>query len=254
MLVCQLRCCRTSSPTAPRAPRPSAPGAWSLASAWAWARSSAPASWRCPAGRGCSWCMFPSRWRPSAWRRPAWTNRATRNTWLIAGRFLQGHGRRRHAGLPAAVLSHQFADSAARAKAFGAWGVVFGIGLGLGPIIGAGIVALSSWQRVFLVHVPIAVAAFGLAAAGVDESRDPQHRRLDWAGIVSLSVAVFGLAWFITQGVAGQPAPALAGQLARRAAVSSSSPRRNGGPSIRCSISRYSASAASPARCLGRWA
>ena len=43
--------------------------------------------------------------------------------------------------------------------------MVFGIGLGLGPIIGAGIVALSSWQRVFLVHVPIAVAAFGLAAA-----------------------------------------------------------------------------------------
>ena len=94
--------------------------------------------------------------------------------------------------------------------------MVFGIGLGLGPIIGAGIVALSSWQRVFLVHVPIAVAAFGLAAAGVDESRDPQHRRLDWAGIVSLSVAVFGLAWFITQGpVAGFASlPSLASLLA----------------------------------------
>ena len=133
--------------------------------------------------------------------------------------------------------------------------MVFGIGLGLGPIIGAGIVAPSSWQRVFLVHVPIAVAAFGLAAAGVDESRDPQHRRLDWAGIVSLSVAVFGLAWFITQGpVAGFASlPSLA-SLPPPRAVSSSSPRRNGGPSIRCSISRYSASAASPARCLGRWA
>ena len=132
--------------------------------------------------------------------------------------------------------------------------MVFGIGLGLGPIIGAGIVALSSWQWVFLVHVPIAVAAFGLAAAGVDESRDPQHRRLDWAGIVSLSVAVFGLAWFITQRpVAGFASlPSLASLPPR--AVSSSSPERNGGPSIRCSISRYSASAASPARCLGRWA
>ena len=49
----------------------------------------------------------------------------------------------------------------------------------------------------FLVHVPIAVAAFG--GGRRDESRDPQHRRLDWAGIVSLSVAVFGLAWFITR-------------------------------------------------------
>ena len=138
------------------------------------------------------------------------------STWLIAGRFLQGMAGGAMLVCQLAVLSHQFADSAARAKTFGAWGVVFGIGLGLGPIIGAGIVALSSWQRVFLVHVPIAVAAFGLAAAGVDESRDPQHRRLDWAGIVSLSVAVFGLAWFITQGpVAGFASlPSLASLLA----------------------------------------
>ncbi len=141
---------------------------------------------------------------------------AGNSAWLIAGRFLQGMAGGAMLVCQLAVLSHQFADSAARAKAFGAWGVVFGIGLGLGPIIGAGIVALSSWQWVFLVHVPIAVAAFGLAAAGVDESRDPQHRRLDWAGIVSLSVAVFGLAWFITQGpVAGFASlPSLASLLA----------------------------------------
>ena len=80
MLVCQLAVLSHQFADSAARARPSAPGAWSLASAWAWARSSAPASWRRPAGRGCSWCMFPSRWRPSAWRRPAWTNRATRNT------------------------------------------------------------------------------------------------------------------------------------------------------------------------------
>lgn len=41
------------------------------------------------------------------------------------------------------VLSHQFSDSAQRAKAFGIWGVVFGIGLGFGPVIGAGVVVIS---------------------------------------------------------------------------------------------------------------
>lgn len=121
---------------------------------------------------------------------------------LIAGRFLQGMAGGAMLVCQLAVLSHQFADSTARAKAFGTWGIVFGIGLGFGPIIGAGIVALSSWEWVFLAHVPIALAAMGLAIAGVDESRDPQHRRLDFAGIVSLSIAVFALAWLITQGPA----------------------------------------------------
>jgi hypothetical protein len=46
------------------------------------------------------------------------------------------------------------------------------------------------------------VLAIGLTIAGVEESRDPQHRRLDVLGIVSLSVAVFALAWFITAGIA----------------------------------------------------
>ncbi|VFR36116.1 Permeases of the major facilitator superfamily [plant metagenome] len=119
---------------------------------------------------------------------------------LIAGRFLQGMAGGAMLVCVFAVLSHQFADSAARAKAFGIWGIVFGTGLGFGPIIGAGIVALWNWEWVFLVHVPIAMIAIGLAIAGVDESRDAQHRRLDLAGIVSLSVAVFALAWFITQG------------------------------------------------------
>lgn len=99
-----------------------------------------------------------------------------------------------------AVLSHRFQSGAARGKAFSAWGIVFGIGLGFGPIIGAAIVALSSWEWVFLVHAPIAVLALVLVIAGVDESRDPQRRRLDVLGIISLSLAVLGLSWFITQG------------------------------------------------------
>jgi len=36
--------------------------------------------------------------------------------------------------------------------------------------------------------------------AGVEESRDPHARKLDTLGIVTLSLAVFGLAYYITQG------------------------------------------------------
>lgn len=127
---------------------------------------------------------------------------ANSSAMLIAGRVLQGLAGGAMLVCQLAVLSHQFPAGAERARAFGIWGIVFGIGLGFGPIIGAGIVAMWSWEWVFLVHVPIAVAGLGLAMAGVDESRDPQNRRLDLLGIASLSIAVFALTWFITQGPA----------------------------------------------------
>ncbi|KIH82925.1 Permeases of the major facilitator superfamily [Pseudomonas batumici] len=119
---------------------------------------------------------------------------------LIAGRFLQGMSGGAMLICQVAVLSQRFQSGSVRGKAFSAWGIVFGIGLGFGPIIGAVIVALSSWEWVFLVHTPMAVLALALVIAGVDESRDPERRRLDIPGIISLSLAVLGSSWFITQG------------------------------------------------------
>ncbi|WP_408583305.1 MFS transporter [Paraburkholderia tropica] len=119
---------------------------------------------------------------------------------LIASRFVQGASGGAMLICLVAVLSHQFPQGAARARAFSAWGIVLGIGLGFGPLVGGAIVALSSWKWVFWVHVAIAVATLGLALAGVRESRDPRARKLDIAGMVTLSAAVFGFVWTITQG------------------------------------------------------
>jgi hypothetical protein len=99
-----------------------------------------------------------------------------------------------------AVLSHQFPQGAQRARAFSAWGIVLGIGLGFGPLVGGAIVALVSWKWVFWIHVGLAVATLALAVSGVQESRDPQARRLDLWGMTTLSAAIFGFVWFITQG------------------------------------------------------
>ncbi len=99
-----------------------------------------------------------------------------------------------------AVLSHQFREGRERARAFATWGVIAGIGLGFGPIIGGLIIALSTWQWVFLAHVPLAALTLALTFAGVSESRDPQAKRLDLPGIVTLTAAVFGLTYYITQG------------------------------------------------------
>lgn len=119
---------------------------------------------------------------------------------MIAGRFLQGASGGAMLICQVAVLSHQFSDPAERVKAFAWWGVIFGIGLGFGPIIGGTIAALANWQWVFLVHGPLALATLALAWRGAVESRDPHAQRLDIGGIVTLSLAVFGVAYVITQG------------------------------------------------------
>lgn len=125
-----------------------------------------------------------------AWNMPA----------MIAGRFLQGASGGAMLICQVAVLSHQFSDPAVRVKAFGWWGVIFGIGLGFGPIIGGAIAALANWQWVFLVHAPLALVTLVLAWRGAVESRDPHAQHLDIGGIATLSLAVFGVAYVITQG------------------------------------------------------
>lgn len=119
---------------------------------------------------------------------------------LIVSRFLQGMAGGAIFICSIAILSHQFQDAKARSRAFAIWGVVAGIGLGFGPIIGGTIVALSTWQWVFLIHAPLAVLCLALTYAGVRESRDTEATRLDVPGIVTLSATVFGLTYFITQG------------------------------------------------------
>lgn len=124
---------------------------------------------------------------------------------LIAARFLQGLSAAAMLACQVAILSHQFRDGAGRGRAFGLWGIIFGMGLGFGPIVGGGIITLASWQWVFLVHVAISAVTVLLAYKGVEESSDPQAVRIDLAGMVTLSVAVFGSVYLLTQGQELQP-------------------------------------------------
>lgn len=121
-------------------------------------------------------------------------------TILIAGRALQGASGGAMLICGIAALSHQFSTAADRARAFGWWGIVTGFGLGFGPVIGSGIASLMGWTWVFLIHGFIAVLTVILALRGVRESKDPEARRLDLAGIATLSLAVFCVAYVITQG------------------------------------------------------
>lgn len=119
---------------------------------------------------------------------------------LIAARFIQGVSAAAMLACQVAVLSHQFRNGSERSKAFGWWGIIFGIGLGFGPIIGGAISTLASWEWVFLIHTVLAVATFLFAQKGIEESVDPNAVHIDFAGIITLSLGVFGIVYLITQG------------------------------------------------------
>lgn len=119
---------------------------------------------------------------------------------LIIARFAQGMSGGAMFICTIAVLSHQFREGSERGRAFAIWGVIAGIGLGFGPVIGGMIIALSTWQWVFLVHVPLAAVTLILTRAGVQESRDPEAKHLDILGIAALTASVFCLTYYITQG------------------------------------------------------
>ncbi|MGR4892593.1 MFS transporter [Sphingopyxis sp. LARHCG72] len=119
---------------------------------------------------------------------------------LIAGRLLQGLAGGAMLICSIALLSHQFQDARERGRAFAIWGVVSGIGLGFGPLVGSATIALAGWQWIFLVHLPLALLTLAIAAGTIVESRDPDASHLDLAGILTLSLAVFGLVYLITQG------------------------------------------------------
>ncbi|WP_300630903.1 MFS transporter [Pseudomonas sp.] len=119
---------------------------------------------------------------------------------LIVARFAQGIGAGAMMICQFAILSHLFREPAARARAFAIWGVIAGVGLGFGPMVGALTLAVADWRWVFLAHVPLTLLTLVLLRISVQESRDPVGHRLDIAGMLTLTLSVFALVYFITQG------------------------------------------------------
>jgi len=119
---------------------------------------------------------------------------------LILGRAFQGASGGAMLICQIAILSQRFQDAGERAKVLGWWGIIFGFGLGFGPIIGGGIAAMLGWRWVFLIHACGAIVAACVAMSSVQESKSRETEHLDVVGILSLSLAVFCLVFFITQG------------------------------------------------------
>ena len=111
---------------------------------------------------------------------------------LNIARAVQGIGAAIMLAAALPLLVREF-EGPERARAFGIFGAVIGIGAALGPFLGGFIVGAFGWRWAFLVNVPVTAAVIALAIWGVRESKDPNAGGVDWGGFVTFSGACFAL-------------------------------------------------------------
>jgi len=119
---------------------------------------------------------------------------------LIAARCAMGIGGAIIMPATLSVLTNVFTDTKERAKAIGIWAAVSGLGIVLGPTAGGWLLEHFWWGSVFLVNVPVAVAALVAGFWLVPDSRDPAAPRVDLPGSVLSIVGLSTLVWAIIEG------------------------------------------------------
>jgi EmrB/QacA subfamily drug resistance transporter len=116
---------------------------------------------------------------------------------LVAFRVLQAAGGSMLNPVAMSIITNTFTDPRERAQAVGVWGAMFGISMALGPIVGGALVSSVGWRSIFLINIPIGLAAITLALRHIPESRAPRPRRFDPVGqvlvIVLLATLTFGI-------------------------------------------------------------
>lgn len=138
---------------------------------------------------------------------------------LIAFRAVQGIGGSMLNPVALSVIRETFQEPRERAQAIGVWGAVIGISMGIGPVLGGVLVQLASWQAVFFVNLPFALAAIVLTWAFIPESRAATARRADPVGQALVLVGLGTLTHGLIEGPgSGWGSPLIVGSLVVAAA------------------------------------
>ncbi|MEO3839603.1 MFS transporter [Streptomyces sp. CNZ287] len=116
---------------------------------------------------------------------------------LVAGRFAQGAGAAMASPAALALIALLYPGTRERARAFGIWGGIAGLGGTAGLVISGALTGLASWRWIFLINLPVALAAVVLLPRLEPESRAARAARLDVPGAVlgtgALVSLVYGL-------------------------------------------------------------
>jgi EmrB/QacA subfamily drug resistance transporter len=113
---------------------------------------------------------------------------------LIIFRLVQGVGGAFIAANSGAVIADTFPKEK-RGRAYGFNAIGFNTGAVLGVVLGGVIVTYVSWRWIFWINVPIGIGAVLLARRILFDRLTRERRRIDWWGMLSLGLGLFGLLW-----------------------------------------------------------
>jgi EmrB/QacA subfamily drug resistance transporter len=130
---------------------------------------------------------------------------------LIAARVVQGAGAAIVAPAALSLITTGFPEGPERTRAIGLYGAVSSVGFVAGQVLGGVLVQFTSWRAVFLVNVPVGLAAaalspsvLGAAKTGAAKTRaalEARSHRLDVGGALLITVAVTLVVLAVSQGV-----------------------------------------------------
>jgi EmrB/QacA subfamily drug resistance transporter len=115
-------------------------------------------------------------------------------TFLSLARAFQGIGGAIMFATGLALLANAF-HGRERGTAFAVFGAITGVAVAVGPVLGGAITSGLSWRWIFLVNVPVGIAALAITLARVDESRQPEAARPDFVGLVTFSAGLAALVY-----------------------------------------------------------
>ncbi|MGA5284022.1 MFS transporter [Streptomyces griseoincarnatus] len=122
---------------------------------------------------------------------------------LVASRILQGA---MAALMVPQVLSivHATFPAHERGKVFGLFGAIVGLGAVSGPLLGALLTERNlfglEWRPIFLINLPVGVAALVLGSRFITESKAPRALKLDLPGVALVTLALLMLLYPLTRG------------------------------------------------------
>lgn len=117
--------------------------------------------------------------------------------WLIVSRAVQGIGAGMMMSVPFAILTAVFQPQE-RGRALGINAISVSAGLALGPTLGGLLTSLWTWRLIFLINIPIGIAALLWAIKVVPDLKG-QPGWIDAAGAVSAFIGLFSFLFFINQ-------------------------------------------------------
>ncbi|WP_326660951.1 DHA2 family efflux MFS transporter permease subunit [Streptomyces sp. NBC_00385] len=120
-------------------------------------------------------------------------------TLLIAARVVQGLGAALLVPQTMALIVSVF-PAQRRGTAMGIWGMVAGLATLSGPTLGGILVSTVGWRWIFLVNVPIGLAALALTFLVVPDIRHGLKHRFDVMGVLIATAALACLAFGLQEG------------------------------------------------------